>query len=139
MAPRFLIRGATRQRIRVMAIEDTIHAIRSAERERLRRLAENRRLRLPVAQVDATLSELEEIHLRGGIKVPAAMIPRIEALVRSLPEDYRLEFPLRTNITRVMDHLYAIQDRLLSRKDCRRLVLQQIDVEFEQGTRHPAA
>ena len=120
-----------------MQLEDTIRAIRFAESERERRHAQMLRLRLPVMRVDAVLSELEEIHLRGGIKVPAALIPRIEELVRSLPADCRAEFPLRTTITRVMEHLYGIQDRLLSRKDNQRDDLIELDGELEGRT--PAA
>jgi hypothetical protein len=115
-----------------MPLEDTIRAIRQADGERRRKLAELRRLRRPVAMVDEILQELEEIHLRGGIKVPALMITRIEELLRTLPEECRTEFPLRTTITRVMDHLYSIQDTLLSRKDQRRARLQQIDSAFER-------
>src|ERR1700737_2575571 len=107
-----------------MPIEETARAIREAEDRRRRRLAEERRLRRPVEQVDRILHELEEIHLRGGIKVPAVMIERIEQLLEELPASCRSEFPLRTTIARVMDNLYAIQDRLLSRKDRSRKVLQ---------------
>jgi hypothetical protein len=116
-----------------MPIEETARAIREAEERRRRRLAEQRRLRRPVEQVDRILQELEEIHLRGGIKVPAVMIRRIERLLAELPADCRAEFPLRTTIVRVMDHLYAIQDRLLSRKDRSRKRLQAEDREVDRG------
>jgi hypothetical protein len=115
-----------------MLLEDTVQAIREADRERRRRLAERRRLRRPVAKVDEILQELEEIHLRGGIKVPAATIAKIERLLETLPPECRTEFPLRTTITRVMDRLYAIQDCLLTRKDQRRATLQVQDMELEQ-------
>ncbi|HEV3234532.1 MAG TPA: hypothetical protein VG329_08290 [Candidatus Dormibacteraeota bacterium] len=115
-----------------MLLEDTVQAIREADRERRRRLAERRRLRRPVAKVDEILQELEEIHLRGGIKVPAATIAKIERLLETLPPECRTEFPLRTTITRVMDRLYAIQDCLLTRKDGRRATLQVQDMELEQ-------
>ncbi|MFY9615207.1 MAG: hypothetical protein WAT58_07375 [Candidatus Dormiibacterota bacterium] len=115
-----------------MLLEDTVQAIREADRERRRRLAERRRLRRPVARVDEILQELEEIHLRGGIKVPAATIAKIERLLETLPPECRTEFPLRTTITRVMDRLYAIQDCLLTRKDERRATLQVQDMELEQ-------
>jgi hypothetical protein len=110
-----------------MPLEDTVQAIRDADRERRRRLAERRRLRRPVARVDEILLELEEIHLRGGVKVPAATIARIERLLPTLPPECQTEFPLRTTITRVMDHLYAIQDCLLTRKDEARARLQRED------------
>jgi len=112
-------------------LEDTAKAIRDAEGQRRRRVAEQKVLRRPVSQVDQILQELEEIHLRGGIKVPAAVILRIEQLLETLPADCRTEFPLRTTITRVMDNLYDIQDRLLSRKDRSRKLLQAQDVELE--------
>lgn len=113
-------------------LEDTAKAIRDAEDQRRRRDAEQKLLRRPVSQVDQILQELEEIHLRGGIKVPAAMILQIEQLLETLPADCRTEFPLRTTITRVMDNLYDIQDRLLSRKDRSRKLLQAQDVELER-------
>ena len=114
-----------------MLLEDTVEAIREADRERRRRLAERRRLRRPVVKVDQILQELEEIHLRGGIKVPAATIVKIERLLETLPPECQTEFPLRTTITRVMDRLYAIQDCLLTRKDQRRATLQVQDMELE--------
>jgi hypothetical protein len=115
-----------------MPLEDTAKAIRDAEEKRRRRVAQQSLLRRPVSQVDQILHELEEIHLRGGVKVPAAMILQIEHLLQTLPADCRKEFPLRTTITRVMDNLYDIQDRLLSRKDRSRRLLQAEDVEIER-------
>jgi hypothetical protein len=113
-------------------LEDTAKAIRDAEDQRRLRVARQSLLRRPVSQVDQILEELEEIHLRGGIKVPAVMILRIEHLLETLPADCRKDFPLRTTITRVMDNLYDIQDRLLSRKDGSRRLLQAQDVELER-------
>ena len=89
-------------------------------------------MRRPVQQVDQVLQQLEEVHLRGGVKVPAAMILRIEDLLKTLPPDCQAEFPLRTTIVRVMDNLYRIQDRLLSRKDQTRTQLQAQDVELDR-------
>jgi hypothetical protein len=116
-----------------MPIEETARAIREAEERRRLLLAEQRRLRRPVEQVDRILQQLEEIHLRGGIKVPAAMIQRIEHLLETLPADCRMDFPLRTTIVRVMDNLYVIQDRLLSRKDSTRRLLQAEDHKLDRG------
>jgi hypothetical protein len=99
--------------------------------ERRRRIAERRRLRRPVAMVDQILHELEEIHLHGGIKVPAVTIARIERLMATLPPDCRREFPLRTTITRVMDNLYAVQDLLLTRKDRGRIGLLLEDSKLD--------
>lgn len=108
-------------------IEDTVRAIRQVEAERYRRMEEKRRLALPVARLDAIINELEKMHLRGGIKVSAVMIRRIELFLAEVPADCRHEFPLRTTITRVMDNLYLVQDRLLSRKDYRRERLRSLD------------
>jgi hypothetical protein len=114
-----------------MLLEDTARAIRDAEEQRRRRVAAQRRLRRPVSQVDQILAELEEIHLQGGIKVPATMILRIEQLLATLPPECRRQFPLRTTITRVMDNLYDIQDRLLTLKDRSRELLRAQDVELD--------
>jgi hypothetical protein len=113
-------------------LADTANAIREAEEQWRRRVAEQKLLWRPVSQVDQILHELEEIRLRGGIKVPAAMILQIEQLLQTLPADCRTEFPLRTIITRVMDNLYDIQARLLSRRDRSRKLLQAQDVEVER-------
>lgn len=114
-----------------MLLEDTVQAIREADEARRRRVAERRRLRRPVARVDELLQELEEIHLQGGKKVPAATIIKIERMLETLPAECPTEFPLRTTITRVMDRLYAIQDCLLSRKDEERVMLQVQDMALE--------
>lgn len=115
-----------------MLLEDTVQAIREADLQRRNRLAERRRLRRPVARVDQILHELEEIHLQGGIKVPAATIAKIERFLETLPPECQTDFPLRTTITRVMDHLYAVQDCLLSRKDEARARLQDLDMQLER-------
>jgi hypothetical protein len=118
-------------------IEDTVQAIRQAEAERHRRMEEKRRLVLPVTRLDAIIEELEKMHLRGGIKVSARMIRQIEQFLADVPEDCRHEFPLRTTITRVMDNLYLVQDRLLSRKDYRRKQLRSLD--DDERNDYPAA
>jgi hypothetical protein len=120
-----------------MPLEDTIRAIRAADAQRRRRIAEELRLRRPVEQLDAILRELEEIHLRGGIKVPQAMITRIEVFLADLPHECWSPFPLRTTITRVMDNLYEVQDCLLSRKDRGRQRLRELDEALDG--RNPAA
>jgi hypothetical protein len=122
-----------------MQLEDTVRVIHEAESRRRRRLLELQRMKRPVQQVDEILQELEELHLRGGIKVPALMITRIEQLLSSLPAECRAEFPLRTTITRVMDNLYAVEDCLLSRKDRRRAELQSLDSDLEREDDNTAA
>ena len=121
-----------------MQIEDTVRAIRAAEAERLRRIAEKQRRETPVARLDAILDELERMHLRGNIKVSVEMMSRIESFLKSIPEDCRHEFPLRTTITRVMDNLYQVLDCLLSRKDVGRERLRRLDDDFERDD-YPAA
>jgi hypothetical protein len=119
-------------------IEDTVRAIRQAEVERSRRAEAKRRLALPIARIDAIIEELERMHLRGGIKVSAVMMARIEQFLGELPSDCRHEFPLRTTITRVMDNLYLVEDRLLSRKVDNREHLRGLDEDFERND-YPAA
>jgi hypothetical protein len=119
-------------------IEDTVQAIRQADLERSRRAEEKRRLTLPIARLDAIIEELEAMHLRGGIKVSAVMITRIERFLDEIPADCRHDFPLRTTITRVMDNLYLVQDRLLSRKVCNREHLLLLDEDSEPND-YPAA
>ena len=118
-----------------MLIEDTVRAIRAAEAERLIRIAEKRRREQPVVRLDAILEELEKMHLRGNIKVSVEMIGRIERFLAEIPEDFRHEFPLRTTITRVMDNLYLILDRLLSHKDVSREQFRRLDQDFEDRGR----
>ena len=123
-----------------MQIEDTVLAIRAAEAERQRRLADKRRRAEPVERLDAILEDLEKMHLRGNIKVSVEMMDRIEAFLDTIPPDCRHEFPLRTTITRVMDNLYLVLDQLLSRKDLRREHLRRVDEELEgDGYRSPGA
>ena len=124
-----------------MQIEDTVRAIRAAEAERLRRVAERGRRARPVARLDAILEELEKMHLRGNIKVSVEMMARIERFLSEIPAEFRHEFPLRTTITRVMDNLYLIQDRLLSQKDTSREHFRRLDEDLEERERdaYPAA
>ena len=115
-----------------MQIEDTVQAIRAAEAERQRRLAAKRRRDMPVARLDAILEELEAMHLRGNIKVSVEMMARIERFMETIPPECRHEFPLRTTITRVMDNLYLVLDRLLSRKDMSREYLRRVDEDLDR-------
>ncbi|MGI8608223.1 MAG: hypothetical protein ACR2MY_03180 [Candidatus Dormibacteria bacterium] len=118
-----------------MQIEDTVRAIRAAEAERLRRIAAQRRRELPVVRLDAILEELERMHLRGNIKVSVEMMGRIERYLAEVPAELRHEFPLRTTITRVMDNLYLILDRLLSRKDVSREHFRRLDQDTDERSR----
>jgi hypothetical protein len=83
-------------------------------RREQRRLAE-----LPVRTIDALLAELEELHLAGRKRVPETFDARLESLNSTLPEDCRSPLRSRITIAHLMDRLYAIQDRLLSRRSGR--------------------
>jgi len=77
---------------------------------------ERRRAALPVRTIDAMLAELEELHLAGRKRVPETYERRLDTLLASLPPDCRLQLRSRITIVHLMDRLYAIQDRLLSRR-----------------------
>ena len=80
------------------------------QRRRRRRVLHQRRL---LADVDALLSDLEELHLAGKRRVPLNYAARLGVLDDSLPEQVRR--PLRTGVTIVhlMDELFDIQADLL--------------------------
>lgn len=85
-----------------------------------KRQREERRLAaLPVRTIDALLAELEELHLEGRKRVPETYDGRLDALLATLPPDCRLQLRSRITIVHLMDRLYAIQDRLLSRRAAR--------------------
>jgi hypothetical protein len=115
----------------MMPLEDTMKAIHAAEHARQRRMAEKQRLLRPLIELDRILADLEELHLRGAVKVSAAMAGRIEDFMRTVPGEVHCVFPIRTTIARVMDHLYAVQDGLLSRKNRHRAGLQEMDMALE--------
>ncbi len=85
------------------------------------RARERRRLAdLPVRTIDTILAELEELHLQGRKRVPETYDARLDRLIASLPDECRLELRSRITIVHLMDRLYAIQDRLLSRRGAQR-------------------
>ena len=88
-----------------------IRAIIPPEPSRRREMAARQ-----VSQVDRLLEELEQLHLRGYVRVPDPLVARIEAFLRTLPDESRRDFPVRTRITRVLDELFEVQDSLLSIK-----------------------
>ncbi|MGI8609366.1 MAG: hypothetical protein ACR2MY_09100 [Candidatus Dormibacteria bacterium] len=69
-----------------------------------------------MSSVDRLLDQLEELHLRGYVRVPDPVVARIEAFIGTVPHKYRRAFPVRTRITRVIDELFELQDVLLSVK-----------------------
>lgn len=90
---------------------------RMQHEQRLRE--ERRQATLPVRSIDALLAELEELHLEGRKRVPETYDRRLDALLATLPADCRLQLRSRITIVHLMDRLYAIQDRLLSRRAAR--------------------
>ena len=101
-------------------------ALETTNAEIRRRLQDERQLRearrraeQPVRTIDALLAELEELHLEGRKRVPETFDQRLTELLAGLPADCRLELRSRITIVHLMDRLYAIQDRLLSRRHAR--------------------
>jgi hypothetical protein len=88
-----------------------IHSVSRPHRSMRREMAARQ-----VVQVDRLLEDLEQLHLRGYVRVPDPLVARIEAFLRTLPEESRRDFPVRTRITRVLDELFEVQDSLLSIK-----------------------
>ena len=103
------------------ALETTNAEIRRRMLHEQRLREERRQAALPVRSIDAVLADLEELHLAGRKRVPETFDRRLEALVATLPADCRLELRSRITIAHLMDRLYAIQDRLLSRRSGRTL------------------
>jgi hypothetical protein len=98
------------------ALETTNAEIRRRVQHEQRLREERRQAALPVRSIDALLADLEELHLAGRKHVPETFDRRLAALVASLPADSRLELRSRITIVHLMDLLYAIQDRLFSRR-----------------------
>ncbi|HEV1998757.1 MAG TPA: hypothetical protein VGR61_11590, partial [Candidatus Dormibacteraeota bacterium] len=94
------------------AIQD-IHATVCTPTHATLRAAKARAL---VAQLDGLIGELEEVHLRGGIRVPDRIVARLERFLDSLPEEFRGSFALRTKVIYVLDDLFETQDLLLNLK-----------------------
>jgi hypothetical protein len=101
------------------ALETTNAEIRSRAQHEQRRREQRRLAQLPIRTIDALLAELEELHLAGRKRVPESFDARFEALNAAIPADCRLELRSRITIVHVMDRLYAIQDRLLTRRSRR--------------------
>ncbi|HEV1997637.1 MAG TPA: hypothetical protein VGR61_05860 [Candidatus Dormibacteraeota bacterium] len=76
-----------------------------------------------VSDVDGLLDQLEQLHLRGYVRVPDSLVARIETFLGTLPIECRRVFPVRTRISRVIDELFEVQDSLLSIKVAGRQLL----------------
>jgi hypothetical protein len=72
-----------------------------------------------IEDIDAVLDGLEQLHLLDQHRVPASYAARLEHLSASLPADVRCDLPTGTTIARLMETLYAIQGKLMSRRSGR--------------------
>ena len=66
--------------------------------------------------IDAVLDDLEQLHLLDLHRVPASFATRLERLTASLPADVRSDLPTGIPIVGLMESLYAIQGRLMTRR-----------------------
>lgn len=98
-------------------LKTTNDEIRRRMQQERRRREERRKAALPVRTIDALLAELEELHLANRKRVPETFDARLESLMAMLPAEDRLELRSRVTIVHLMDKLYAIQDRVLSRRN----------------------
>lgn len=94
---------------------DAIRDIENAKGEWQRTRQQRAELRRPIREIDTMLARLEELHLAGRRRVPAAWGPGIVALLEMLPPDCRRPFALRTTVSRLMDELFEMQDSMLDR------------------------
>jgi hypothetical protein len=108
-------------------LADAIRDIQVAAVARQGAQRERARLARPMQELDVLLTELEDLHLAGRQRVPAAWGPRLEALGALIPDGCRRVVPPRTTIGRLMDALYEMQDCLLDRRDARRPSLRACD------------
>jgi hypothetical protein len=69
--------------------------------------------------IDAILDDLEHLHLLDLHRVPAAYTTRLERLTARLPADVRCELRTGTPIARLMESLYTIQGKLMTRRSGR--------------------
>jgi hypothetical protein len=64
--------------------------------------------------VDATLDDLEHLHLEDHRRVPVAYASRLDRLSARLPAEVRSELRTGIPITSLMETLYTIQGRLMT-------------------------
>jgi hypothetical protein len=84
-----------------------------------------------VARVDAFLEELEEVHLRGGVRVPNTLVGRLSTFLSGLPRHWPASFPVRTRIAYVMEDLFNLQDYALDLKVRGRSSMRSLDEVLE--------
>jgi hypothetical protein len=69
--------------------------------------------------VDAVLDDLEQLHLLDLHRVPASFATRLERLTASLPANVRSDLPTGIPIVGLMESLYSIQGKLMTRRSAR--------------------
>lgn len=69
--------------------------------------------------IDAVLGDLEQMHLLDLHRVPASFAARLERLTAILPADLRCDLPTGIPIVGMMESLYAIQGKLMTRRSGR--------------------
>jgi len=69
--------------------------------------------------VDAILDDLEHLHLDDLRRVPIAYAPRLERLTARLPAEVRSELRTGIPISCLMESLYTVQGKLMTRRSSR--------------------
>ncbi len=93
----------------------TNEQIHSTLRDRMRRETARREVERPIAVVDHLIADCEELLLVGRKRVPIAMEPRLRQLATVCP-GASSELHAGVTITRLMDELFGLQERLLERR-----------------------
>lgn len=73
----------------------------------------------PIDAIDAVLDDLEQLHLLDVHRVPASFATRLEHLTASLPADARRDLATGIPIVGLMESLYSIQGKLMTRRSAR--------------------
>ncbi len=100
----------------VNTIRDASQQILEAIAARRHRETEDRRLVVPIRVVDGLIADLEELNLSGRQRVPETWEERLEPLRVALPERFREGLRTRVAVSRLMDHLYDIEEYLFHLK-----------------------
>lgn len=69
--------------------------------------------------VDAILDDLEHLHLDDLRRVPVAYASRLERLSARLPAEVRSELSTGIPISSLMESLYTVQGKLMTRRSAR--------------------
>jgi hypothetical protein len=69
--------------------------------------------------IDAIVDDLEHLHLLDLHRVPAAYRTRLERLTASLPSDVRCELGTGIPIASLMESLWTVQGKLMTRRSRR--------------------